>query len=203
MSFDRPFGTDTAGSVSSADLGIADATAREQAIRYLASPARVTRWMLEHVGLDHRQFSFVDMGCGKGRVLLVASEFPFRQIVGVEISSQLTAIARENIARYRPRRRQCWDVQVENTDATAFEFPQTPLLLHFYHPFEPTLTAAVLSRLEDSLRSAPRPVVVAYLLYTAAREPVELVFSQYSSLRRTRYEQSVLGHYDWLFFANR
>jgi SAM-dependent methyltransferase len=201
-SFDRRFATDTAGSVQPAELGISDATARDQAILYLPSPPRVTRWMLDHVGIDHRQFSFVDLGCGKGRVLLVASEYPFQQVVGVEISPQLSAIARDNIARYRPRQRQCPTVVVENTDALAFEFPQTPLLVHLYHPFEPALTEAVLARLEQSVRAMPRPVVIAYLLYTAAVEPVEQVFSRFSWLRKTRYEQSVLGQYNWLFYAN-
>jgi SAM-dependent methyltransferase len=200
-SFDRPFATDTGGSVPRADLEIADAAVREQAILYLPSPERVTRWMLDHVGIDHQQFSFVDLGSGKGRVLLVASEYPFRQIVGVEISPRLSAIARDNIARYRPSRRKCWAVEVANTDATTFEFPETPLLLHLYHPFEPSLTAAVLIRLEESVRRAPRPIVVAYLLYTAAVDPVERVFDGFPWLRRMRYEQSVLGQYNWLFYA--
>src|ERR1044071_2992417 len=89
-SFDRAFGTDTAGSVSPPHLGIADDHARTQAILYLPSPARVTRWMLDHVGIDHRDFSFVDLGCGKAPVVLIASEYPFRQVVGVEISTPTT-----------------------------------------------------------------------------------------------------------------
>ena len=201
-SFDRRFVTDTGGSVAPADLGIADAATRDQAILYLPSPARVTRWMLDNLGIDHRRYSFVDLGCGKGRVLLVASEYPFQQIVGVEISERLAAIARDNIARYRPRRRQCWSVTVDTSDATSFEFPLTPLLVHFYHPFEPALTAAVLTRLEESALRAPRPIVIAYLLYTAAEESVERVFARFPWLRKVRYERSVLGQYNWLFYSN-
>lgn len=201
-SFDGEFATDTGGSVATADLGIADDATRAQAILYLPSPARVTRWMLDNVGIDHRQFSFVDLGSGKGRVLLVGSEYPFQAIVGVEISPQLSAIATDNIGRYRPSRRQCQNVRVENVDATAFAFPQTPLLVHLYHPFEPTLTAAVLARLEESVTRAPRPVVIAYLLYESAEESVEQVFARFPWLRKTRAEQSVLGHYNWLFYSN-
>ena len=201
-SFDRRFATDTGGRVAPGELGITDAATRDQAILYLPSPARVTRWMLDHLGVDYRQFSFVDLGCGKGRVLLVASEYPFQAIVGVEISEQLTAIARDNLTRYRPRRRKCWAVRVENSDATSFDFPQTPLVVHFYHPFEPTLTAAVLARLEQSVVHAPRPIVIAYLLYTAAEESVEQVFSRFPWLRKIRYERSVLGQYNWLFYSN-
>jgi len=201
-SFDQKCGTDTGGALEPETLGIADDSRREQAILYLPSPARVTRWMLDNVGIDHRRFSFIDLGCGKGRVLLVASEYPFQRIVGVEISAALCAIARANIDRYRPSSRRCDAVDVQNVDATTFDYPATDLLLHLYHPFEPELTADVLSRLEQSVRETPRKVVVAYLLYTSAVESVEAVFARFPWLRRTRYEQSVLGQYNWLFYEN-
>ena len=201
-SFDRQFGTDTAGRILPAHLGIADSAARDHAILYLPSPARVTRWLIDNSGVDHRRFSFVDLGCGKGRVLLVASEYPFERIIGVEISAELSAIARANVDRYRPASRQCRDVVVQNIDATTFEFPETNLLLHLYHPFEPTLTGDVLSQLERSLRARPRRVVIAYLLYAAALQPVEEMFARFPWLTRTRREQSVLGHYDCLFYSN-
>ena len=121
---------------------------RESAILYLPSPARVTRWMLDNIGIDHRDFCFVDLGCGKGRVLLVAAEYPFRQIVGVEISAALSEIARKNAAIAPPRSRKCRDIEIQNADATTFDYPEGNILLHLYHPFEPTLTRRVLSHLE-------------------------------------------------------
>jgi SAM-dependent methyltransferase len=199
-SFDRRFGTDTAGSVERAELGIADATVRERAILYLPSPVRVTRWMLANIGVQPRDCTFVDFGCGKGRVLLVAAGYPFQRVVGLEISSELAAIARTNVAKYGLKK--CNDIEVLNADATQIDLPETSLLLHFYHPFEPIVTDAVLARLEQSLALKPRKVTVAYLLYTAAVEAVEQVFARYSWLKRTRYEQSVLGNYDWLFYSN-
>jgi SAM-dependent methyltransferase len=199
--FDRAFHTDTAGSVAPSELGIADALVREQAILYLPSPARVTRWMLDRLGIDHRTFSFVDLGCGKGRVLLVASEYPFQRVIGVEISAQLSEIARSNVEKYRPRARRCSNVDVQAIDATTVDFPDTDLVVHLYHPFEAAITSAVLSRLETSFRSKPRKVVVAYLLYAKAFESVEAVFAQFPWLVRRRYERSVLGQYNWLVYS--
>ena len=198
-SFDRSFGTDTAGAVSPWELGIADAGVREKAILYLPSPARVTRWMLDHVGIRHEDFTFVDLGCGKGRVLLIASEYPFRRVVGVDISERLSHIARSNAELYKPASRSV--IEVQTGDATTFEFPETNLLIHLYHPFEPSLTRAVLSRLEASVRKTPRKVVIAYLLYASALDSVEDVFSEFRWLEKTRYEQSVLGQYNWLFYS--
>ena len=201
-SFDRRHGTDTAGAVDPSELGIADPTLREKAILYLPSPERVTRWMLENVGLDHSDFSFVDLGCGKGRVLMVASEYPFRRIIGVDISSGLSDIARQNDAKYRSASRKCLDVVVHNAHVPAFDFPEGNLLVHLYHPFDPELTGTALRRLGESLAKRPRRVVVTYLLYTGAVDKVTEVFASIPWLRQTRYEQSITGRYDWLFYSN-
>ena len=200
-SFDQQYGTDTAGTVPPEQLGIADAAVRKHAILYLPSPPRVTRWMLDNIGIAHSGFSFVDLGCGKGRVVLVASEYPFQRVIGVEISPELTEIARENIARYKPAAR-CLNVEVRNADATTVDFPETNLIVHLYHPFELPVTRAVLSRLQASVDAKPRKVAVAYLLYTSAVEPVEALFASFPWLQRQRYEQSVLGQYNWLFYSN-
>ena len=54
----------------------------------------------ERLQLDYRRFTFVDVGSGKGRALLLASEYAFQEIIGVELSPELDRIARSNIARY-------------------------------------------------------------------------------------------------------
>jgi SAM-dependent methyltransferase len=200
-SFDKRFGTDTAGSVRPGDLGIADPEARQSAILYLPSPTRVTHWMLDHVGIDHRDFSFIDLGCGKGRVLLVASNYPFQQIIGVEISSELAKIARANAERYQPTSRRVAAIEVRNIDATKADYPDSNLLVHLYHPFQTPITEVVLGKLEAAYEARPRRIVVAYLLYSSATTAVKDVFSRYGWLREVRHEQSVLGQYDWLIYS--
>ena len=201
-SFDRQFGTDTGGRVPTTELDIEDSAARDAAVLYLPSPARVTRWALQTLALDYRSHTFVDLGCGKGRVLLVASEFPFSRIIGVELSPRLAEIARENVRRYTPTTRKCWTVDVHQVDAARFSFPPTDLLIHLYHPFEPPVLKEVLSQLERSLAAHPRRVTVAYLLYSAAVGPVVDVFGQFPWLHPSGHEQSLLGECDWLFYSN-
>lgn len=200
-SFDERFGTDTGGIVQPAELGIDDAVVREKAILYLGSPPRVTRWMLGNTGIDPSDFSFVDLGCGKGRVLLLASELPFQRVVGVEISAELCAAARRNAQLYRPPSRKT-EIEIHDGDATKFEFPETNLLVHMYHPFDPELTVKVFEHLAASLAVKPRRVLVAYLLYTAAVADVEAGFARIPWLHRQRYEHSVTGQFDWLFYSN-
>lgn len=57
---------------------------------------------------------------GKGRVLLLASEFPFQQVIGVEIDPRLHHIAQKNIAAYRHPFQKCEDVQSICSDVTRF-----------------------------------------------------------------------------------
>jgi SAM-dependent methyltransferase len=86
----------------------------------------------ERLHVDFKQFSFVDIGSGKGRALLLASGYPFREIIGVELSEELNRIARANIAHY-PR------TQVPITsvhgDAASFEWPAGPLLVYVWNSF--------------------------------------------------------------------
>jgi SAM-dependent methyltransferase len=200
-SFDSRYGTDTTGRIQTGDLGVADASVLETARLYLPSPPRVTRWMLQNVGIDHSDFTFVDLGCGKGRVLLVASEFAFRAIHGVDISAELCNTARINATVYRPASRKCRDIHVHNLDATKFEFPGGHLLIHLYHSFDVELTVEILRRIGDSPRSM-RQLVVAYLVYSSDVRSVKRAFAKVPWMKLRRYEHSVTGEYDWLFFSN-
>ena len=198
LTFDERHGTDTAGSVEPDQLGIADQVTRSNAILYLPSPLRVTNWMLDHVGVDPSERTFVDLGCGKGRVLLVAAQRPFRRVVGIEVSEQLADIAADNAERYTgppPRRA---GIDVVTADVTTVDLPATDLLIHAYHPFGTEILAGVLARLDTSLQATPRRVTFAYLMYTAAVPEVAATFGRFG-WRATRYEETVRGQYDWLF----
>jgi SAM-dependent methyltransferase len=200
-SFDARHGTNTAGSVDPDRLGIDDARRREQAICYLPSPASVTRWMLDRAVADPSTCTFVDLGCGKGRVVLLAAQRPFQRVVGVEISAELAATARRNVLEYRPPPPLVTSIDIVEADVTTIDLPETDLLLHLYHPFEPDVTAALLRRLESSPANPSRRVTIAYLAYTAALAPVAAMLDEFAWLEFRRCEQSVRGHYNWLIYG--
>ena len=182
--FDRRFGTDTAGKVESKELGYVDKERQEQAIRYLPSPEGVTRWMLDNIGIDHSQYSFVDLGCGKGRVVLAAAQYPFQSVLGVDLSMALTEVARRNVSIFPASSRMCGDVRFLTVDATKVDYPDSSFLLHLYHPFDANVTAAVLRNLEASLAAKPRQVRIAYLLYTAAVPATRDAFTPFPGCAR-------------------
>ena len=75
-----------------------DSPNRQFAVRYQPSSVEEFGRLMGKLDVDHREFVFVDYGSGKGRVLMLAADYPFKRIVGVEFSPPLDRIARENIA---------------------------------------------------------------------------------------------------------
>jgi SAM-dependent methyltransferase len=112
--------------------------------------------------LNFRDFTFVDLGSGKGRTLLMASDYPFRRIVGVELLSSLHKIAQENLRQYKSASQKCFALESVCADATLFAFPDEPLVLFLFNPFPESGMRQVFANLERSLRAHPRPVFVIY-----------------------------------------
>jgi len=118
--------------------------------------------MLEALGIDYRQFTFIDIGSGKGRPLLMASEYSFRKIVGIELLPELNAIAQENIRKFPDERKRCKQIEAVVGDATQFAFPQGPLVVFMFHPFAEAAFEKVITNLLASLRLNPRPTWLVY-----------------------------------------
>ena len=117
---------------------------------------------------DWRTFTFVDLGCGKGRALLLASRYPFQQILGVELDAPLAAIAQANLRTFHAPWQQCHTLSALHADATTLDLPPTPLVLYLYHPFLAPALRQVLRRLKRSLRQHPRELWLVYINPEAA-----------------------------------
>jgi SAM-dependent methyltransferase len=107
------------------------------------------------------EFTFIDIGAGKGRALLLASEFSFRRIIGVELLPELAEIARENIREFE-RRGMRFGIELICQDATNFNFPPEPAVVFLFNPLPQADLRRVLQNLERSLHENPRPAYVAY-----------------------------------------
>lgn len=168
--FDRRFGTDTGGIVPVRALGVTGPSV-EDAHPFVPTPARLFRQTLEYAVPDASGFVFVDYGSGKGRTLLLASDQPFRQIVGVEFSPLLHEIAEQNIRVYRSRRQRCFDVSSVCADAVDFELPSGDLVLYLWTPFENRVLDSVIDRIAAALARESRRLII--ILYTETREFID------------------------------
>jgi hypothetical protein len=107
-------------------------------------------------------FTFIDLGSGKGRTLLMASDYPFRRIVGIELLAELDAVAQKNIALYHSEQQKCLSIASQAGDARDFVFPSEPTVLYLFDPFPDFVLRTVLSNLRKSLTDDPRPAFVIY-----------------------------------------
>lgn len=162
--FDRKYGVKTGGNIEKAAVGVTDV----DAIKYVPAIEPVMRDVIAHAArfADLGQLSFVDLGCGKGRALIMASWYPFRAVHGVELVQRFADVAQDNITAYlaRPRREiQCSKLTVACANALHCDFPDGDLLIFLHRPFKGQVFQAVLDRLHDLAARSGRRVLVVYI----------------------------------------
>jgi SAM-dependent methyltransferase len=160
--FDLEFGVETSGLIFPEDLASGKAKDLYNAGYFGVAPSAF-RQILNRLQLQFGQYTFIDLGSGKGRALLLASEYPFRAIVGLELSPALHTIAQDNIARYRSRAQECHDLRAIEGDATEFSFPDGPLVVYLWNPFESVVFNRVLDNLEACRAREHREIYVVYI----------------------------------------
>ncbi len=134
---------------------------------YQPTDPALFREMMAALPLDFREFTFIDIGSGKGRTLLLASEYPFKKIIGVELIADLNRAAEENLAAERPDEtavtgRPPTPIVTLCMDARNFDFPPEPLLVYLFNPLPEAGLRQVVRNLGDSLARVPRPVWIVY-----------------------------------------
>lgn len=156
--WDRVHGVETARVIEIGDLNIPSKNV-EYGIRYQPTPIGVFRRLIRSLGIPYGEFNFIDFGSGKGRTLLLAAEFPFKTIIGVEFASELHRIAESNIRSFRGRRR-CRQIRSVCVDAARWRLPQGNSVLFFYFPFHEPVMRAVMSAIHDFLQDTRAEVVI-------------------------------------------
>ena len=153
---ERRQGIETADEVSLDELGL-DAPER---VRYEPSGWRDLGRVLRE-GEITDQDVFLDLGSGKGRVVLQAARYPFRRVVGVELSDELNAIARANIEAVRGSMR-CGSVELDTADVAEYDVPDDVTVAYLYNAFTGELFDIAVRALLASLDRRPRPLRLIY-----------------------------------------
>jgi SAM-dependent methyltransferase len=159
--FDQQFGVDTSGCIHQTELTVNNPN-QLHAVSYGGSDPKYFRDAISTLPIDYRQFTFIDFGSGKGRAILLATEYPFRWIVGVEFSEELDTIAKANIRHFRSNKHRCEHVESICLDATAYPLPNDNLVCYFCNPFDETVMRRVIDKIRDSLEQNPREVFIVY-----------------------------------------
>jgi predicted RNA methylase len=158
--FDLKNRTDTRGRVEPSALSVSS-LARHPGTLYVPTRARALRYFLNTCEFPPASV-FVDLGCGKGQVLLVASRFAFKRVVGVEYTRELCNIATANEQAYRKRHRDSVHIDVVEADAAEYEIKPDENVFYMYHPFGPDVVRQVVLNIMSSVARHSRPVWIVY-----------------------------------------
>lgn len=160
--FDPAHGTDTARVAEVSSLDIESPNARH-AVRYQPSSAALVKEAIDRLDIDLSDLTFIDFGSGKGRVVLLAAAYPFKSVVGVELSRELHEIARQNVQRAPLRPKDSGKISLACQDVTDFSLPDSDLLCYLYNPFGPAVLAPLAERLSTHSSQRGHRVFVIYV----------------------------------------
>ena len=117
--------------------------------KYMPSEPEVFHEIMGGLGIEYERFTFVDLGSGKGRTLLMASDYPFKKIVGAEIIPELHAVALENLAKYKSEAQKCFSIEAWLGDARECSLPPGPLVIYLFNPFPADVLREVLAHVQS------------------------------------------------------
>jgi predicted RNA methylase len=121
---------------------------------------------------------FVDIGCGKGRVVCCASRLPIRKVVALELNGKLLTKALDNAMTMRGRRA---PIDPVNKSAEEYDY-EDATVVYLYNPFNARVTHLVMEKMFLSHSRCPRPIRVVY-----ANPVHEMVLRKHSWLEK--YEE--------------
>lgn len=116
---------------------------------------------MKHVALAKNRDVFLDFGSGMGRVLILASMYPFKRVIGVEINPELSNVARNNFLNLKSETK-CKDISIVTSDASLYSIPNDVTVIYFNNPFKGEVLERVVSNIYKSLLEYPRPLTIIF-----------------------------------------
>lgn len=137
--FDAEFGVRTSGLIAGRNLKCGSKADRHNTAYFGVAPSvfheMVVRWRRLKPAGAIDEFTFIDIGAGMGRAMLLAAEFPFRAVIGVELNPTLARIGRRNLALWRTAGRACAPMRMVCRDAVEYKPPAGPCVVFLFNPF--------------------------------------------------------------------
>ena len=168
--FDQAHATDTSGLIPGRTIAEGTGVKVEELTAYYGvAPSILTglldRWLQElRPQAAIEKTVFLDIGAGKGRACLLASQYPFLRVEGVELNETLANIAKANIALWAedPTANALAPIELHHADATHHPIPAAPTLAFLFDPFELPILRRFLRHIEHSRTTHPAPLDLIY-----------------------------------------
>ena len=165
--FDLEFGVRTSGLVAGRHLNVGHRHDRYTTAYYAIAPSVfqgiLVRWRRSRPVAPLDAYTFIDLGAGMGRALLLAAQYPFRAVAGVELHPTLARIARSNLALWRAAGRIRVPTRVHCRDAGSFPLPAGPCLVFLFNPFAAPVMRRLLRTWSQNRAAREGPVDILYV----------------------------------------
>ena len=165
--FDLEFGVRTSGLIAGRHLKSGSGADRHSTAYFGVAPSvfreMIVRWRRTKPKSAIDEFTFVDIGAGMGRAMLLAAEFPFRAVIGVEINPTLACIGRRNMAKWRAAKRATAPMRMLCRNAADYELPEGPCVVFLFNPFGAPVLKRLLARLSRSMASREDELYILYV----------------------------------------
>ena len=165
-----------------------------EAVRYEPAHVGVLHHIFRSLPFRHEDYHLVDLGCGKGRTLLIGAEYPFRAITGIELSPISVQIAANNLSRARRLVPKCTVVDVRQENAVDFTIPEGNLFVTLYNPFLGKTFQQCIEHLHRAALAEPaRQIWLAYINPWFCEETLE----QSGYFRRVQQYRPIPRQWAW------
>ena len=181
LAYDAKHGVETAGEVALGDVGVAAQHVGRGNTVYRVTWGGLVQKSLAQLRIDHARYSFIDYGSGKGKALFMASDYPFKRIIGLEYARGLHAVASANCRNYRSAAQKCHALEPILADVLEYEPPAGPIVCFMCNPFDQATMRRVFDRWRARHDKGERDIRILYL-----------------NMRSIREMSAVLGQQDWL-----
>lgn len=108
-----------------------------------------------------KTFVFVDVGCGKGRVLILSAWYGFKQTFGLEFSRQLCDIAIINKAGFK-RGRYNSRITIVSTDVLDYQMKDNENIFYLFNPFDQAILSQFIQKVTSSYKRVARPIFLIF-----------------------------------------
>ncbi len=152
------YGIVSGGEILASELGFTEKACHDyQATSYIRF-----RQLMKQIPIRANEDVFLDFGSGLGRAVILAATYPFRKVIGVELSTALHNRAVENVRRAAARL-DCRDIELYNMDARRFRIPPEATIVYMWNPFDGEVLREVVANIHKSILEYPRKVTVLHL----------------------------------------
>lgn len=159
--FDKKFGTETSNTCLVKDSEPLSSHVEDASV-YAPTIGSVFKMIMNNLDIQHSEYSFIDLGSGKGRALLLASNYPFKKIIGVEFCKKLHKTCIKNIDIYKSKTKVLNDFELHLEDASAYKFPTGNIVIYLFNPFDEKIFLAIIDNIKNSELEAKRKIIVIY-----------------------------------------